>query len=420
MKKLERKVFLTIFVILTFFLIVSLVLINVVSYRREYESIRQNLNMIDERGNWARPGMLPFEGFGGMFEGPSDMFEGEEKPENRGEENMMFGENEVYIVDLENEFILQMFDHGDNSSFDPKAVAEEIVSSNSSDAENICNLYTGSYSYRYVYGKTIVIINTESISAKIRKLLIESLILFVIAGLVIAAISKLVTGWITRPAKEAFDKQKEFIADASHELKTPLAVIMASSDELTGDAANARYIDNIKYESDRMNKLITGLLDLSKLEEGVSRESFKEENLTKIVEKTCLVFEGVAFEDGVGIDTEIESDISLNCSKEEMEKLVSTLVDNAVKHSEKNTSVLVKLYRSKGAIVLKVVNTGEPIAPGDEEKIFERFYRADKSRNRSENRYGLGLAIAKSIVLNHNGTIKAYSEEGKTVFRVEL
>ncbi len=169
-----------------------------------------------------------------------------------------------------------------------------------------------------------------------------------------------------------------------------------------------------------MNKLITGLLDLSKLEEGVSRESFKEENLTKIVEKTCLVFEGVAFEDGVGIDTEIESDISLNCSKEEMEKLVSTLVDNAVKHSEKNTSVLVKLYRSKGAIVLKVVNTGEPIAPGDEEKIFERFYRADKSRNRSENRYGLGLAIAKSIVLNHNGTIKAYSEEGKTVFRVEL
>ena len=207
-----------------------------------------------------------------------------------------------------------------------------------------------------MYGKTIVIINTESISAKIRKLLIESLILFVIAGLVIAAISKLVTGWITRPAKEAFDKQKEFIADASHELKTPLAVIMASSDELTGDAANARYIDNIKYESDRMNKLITGLLDLSKLEEGVSRESFKEENLTKIVEKTCLVFEGVAYEEGVGIDTEIESDISLNCSKEEMEKLVSTLVDNAVKHSEKNTSVLVKLYRSKGAIVLKVVN----------------------------------------------------------------
>ncbi len=361
--------------------------------------------MIDERGNWARPGMMPFEGFGGMFEAPTDMFEGEEKPENmpenRGQENMMFGENEVYIVDLENEFILQLFDHGDSSSFDPKAAAEEIVSSNSSDAEKICNLYTGSYSYRYVYGKTIVIINTESISAKVIKLLIESLILFVIAGLVIAFISKLVSGWITKPAKEAFDKQKEFIADASHELKTPLAVIMASSDELTGDAANARYI-------------------LSKLEEGVSRESFKEENLTKIVEKTCLVFEGVAFEDGVGIDTEIESDISLNCSKEEMEKLVSTLVDNAVKHSEKNTSVLVKLYRSKGAIVLKVVNTGEPIAPGDEEKIFERFYRADKSRNRSENRYGLGLAIAKSIVLNHNGTIKAYSEEGKTVFRVEL
>ena len=170
-----------------------------------------------------------------------------------------------------------------------------------------------------------------------------------------------------------------------------------------------------------MNKLITGLLDLSKLEQGVSAENFKEENLSKIVEKSCLVYEGVAFEQGVGIDTEIDPDITLSCIKEEMEKLVSTLIDNAVKHSEKGTSVLAKLYRSKkNTVVLKVVNTGEPIQEGDEEKIFERFYRADKSRNRSENRYGLGLAIAKSIVLNHNGTIKAHSEDGKTIFRAEF
>lgn len=413
MKKLGRKVFLTIFGILTFFLIVSLVLINVMSYRREYESVRQNLNILDDRGNRARPGMMPFDWPGGMFEG-------EEEPENVPDENMMFGENEIYIVDLEEGYILQLFDHGDNSDFDPKEAAQEIVDSNTGNAEHICNLYTGGYSYRYVYGKTIVMIDTGIISSKIIKLLIESLVLFLIIELLIVCISKLVTGWITKPAKEAFDKQKEFIADASHELKTPLAVIMASSDELSADENNARYIENIKYESERMNKLITGLLDLSKLEDGVSRESFKEENLSRIVEKTCLVYEGVAFEEGVGIETEIESDIVFNCSKEEMEKLISTLVDNAVKHSEKGTSVLAKLYRSKNSIILNVINSGEPIAPGDEERIFERFYRADKSRNRSENRYGLGLAIAKSIVLNHKGTIKAYSEDGKTVFRVEF
>lgn len=409
MKKLGRKVFLTIFGILTFFLIVSLVLINVMSYRRELESVRQNLNIIDDRGNWARPGRR-------FFDEPRDDFMDENRPDD---ENMMFGECEVYAVDIESGLIIQMFDNGEQSDFDPIGAAETIINQNDTDAVTIGNLYAGAYSYKYIFGRSIVIINNELISIKLRRLLIESIIIFFVIDILIAFVSKLVTGWITKPAKEAFDRQREFIADASHELKTPLAVIMASSDELKGNEENARYIDNIKYESDRMNKLITGLLDLSKLEDGVSRENFKDENLSKIIEKTCLVFEGVAYDQGIGIETDIEPDIRRNCSKEEIEKLISTLVDNAVKHSEKGTSVLVNLHRGKN-IIIEVVNTGEPIAPGDEEKIFERFYRADKSRNRNENRYGLGLAIAKRIVLNHDGMIRAYSRDGKTVFHVEL
>lgn len=409
MKKLGRKVFLTIFGILTFFLIVSLVLINVMSYRRELESVRQNLNIIDDRGNWARPGRR-------FFDEPRDDFMDENRPDDA---NMVFGECEVYAVDIESGLIIQMFDHGEQSDFDPIGAAETIINQNDADAVTIGNLYAGAYSYKYIYGRSIVIINNELISIKLRRLLIESIIIFFVIDILIAFVSKLVTGWITKPAKEAFDRQREFIADASHELKTPLAVIMASSDELKGNEENARYIDNIKYESDRMNKLITGLLDLSKLEDGVSRENFKDENLSKIIEKTCLVFEGVAYDQGIGIETDIEPDIRRNCSKEEIEKLISTLVDNAVKHSEKGTSVLVNLHRGKN-IIIEVVNTGEPIAPGDEEKIFERFYRADKSRNRNENRYGLGLAIAKRIVLNHDGMIRAYSRDGKTVFHVEL
>lgn len=409
MKKLGRKVFLTIFGILTFFLIVSLVLINVMSYRRELESVRQNLNIIDDRGNWARPGRR-------FFDEPRDDFMDENRPDD---ENMMFGECEVYAVDIESGLIIQMFDHGEQSDFDPIGAAETIINQNDADAVTIGNLYSGAYSYKYIYGRSIVIINNELISIKLRRLLIESIIIFFVIDILIAFVSKLVTGWITKPAKEAFDRQREFIADASHELKTPLAVIMASSDELKGNEENARYIDNIKYESDRMNKLITGLLDLSKLEDGVSRENFKDENLSKIIEKTCLVFEGVAYDQGIGIETDIEPDIRRDCSKEEIEKLISTLVDNAVKHSEKGTSVLVNLHRGKN-IIIEVVNTGEPIAPGDEEKIFERFYRADKSRNRNENRYGLGLAIAKRIVLNHDGMIRAYSRDGKTIFHVEL
>ncbi|MBO6165824.1 MAG: HAMP domain-containing histidine kinase [Eubacterium sp.] len=418
MKELRRKVFFTIFIILTLFNCISLVIINIVSYRREYESITQNLNIMDDRGDWMMPGRRWGEGPGG---GMPEMLERPEDFEGPDMENMMFMDHEVYTVELNENGIVWIMNNGRvDSDFNPVTAATDILSSCEGDTIKIGSLYTGGYSFRYQPSRSIIIINKDKVSEKLVKLLIETIALFIALELVIMLISKLVTGWTTKPAREAFDRQKEFIADASHELKTPLAVIMASSDELSSDESNRRYVDNIKYESDRMNKLITGLLDLSKLEEGISKESYKEENLSKIVDKTCLVFEGVAFEEGVGIETDIESGISLKCSKEEMEKLVSTLLDNAVKHSDKGTSVETKLYRSKGSVILKIINTGEPIKEGDEERIFQRFYRADKSRNRSENRYGLGLAIAKRIVENHNGNIRAYSEEGKTVFRVEF
>lgn len=420
MKELRRKVFLTVLVILTLFLVISLTVINVVSYSRESESLIRNLNIMDERGDWKRPGLRWGEGPGGT----PDKQEGAGDPDNFGPpdmENMMFMDHEVYTVELNEEGIVRIISNGGTESdFDPVSAADDIIASNDRDTVKTGNLYKGGYSYKYIPDRSIVIINNETVTSKLISLLIITIISFLVLECLIVIISRLITGWITKPAKEAFDRQREFIADASHELKTPLAVIMASSDELKSDTEDKRYIDNIKYESERMNKLIAGLLDLSKLEEGITKDSYKDENLSKIIEKSCLAFEGVAFEEGVGIESDIENDITYKCSKEEMEKLISTLLDNAVKHSDKGTSVKVKLYRSKNNVVLKVINKGEPIREGDEEKIFERFYRADKSRERSTNRYGLGLAIAKRIVLNHNGTIKAYSENGETVFRVEL
>lgn len=194
---------------------------------------------------------------------------------------------------------------------------------------------------------------------------------------------------------------------------------MASSDELSG-TSNQKYIDNIKYESDRMNKLIANLLDLSKLENGVCKQLYKNENISKIINKICLTFESVTYEKSVGIDTDIEDNINYKCIKEDIEKLISILIDNAVKHSYKDTNIKVIMYKKKNSINIEVINSGDAIKKEDEEKIFERFYRVDKSRNRSDNRYGLGLAIAKSIVINHNGSIEATSSSGKTVFRVVL
>ena len=404
MKELSRKVFLTVLGMLSLFLTLSVVLVNVVGYRREYEGVRRNLGLMNDHGMGPRDEMP----------GPAPAFD--------DFENMRIMEYDVYTVELSSSgTVTRIFSLGnEESTFDADAAADEILRKYSKDTLMVENLYAGKYSFNYKMDNSIIIINDASIAKKLRTLLVESLAIFIVIELLLIFISRLLTGWITKPAKEALERQKEFIADASHELKTPLAVIMASSDELVADETSGKYIENIKYESDRMNRLISGLLDLSKLEEDASKESYKEENLSKIVEKTALVFEAVAFEQGITIETDIEDDITINCSKDEIEKLVSTLLDNAIKHSDKDTAVIIRLSKSKSLVNIQIINKGEPIAQGDEEKIFERFYRADKSRSRSENRYGLGLAIAKRIVINHGGSIKASSDRktGTTTFEV--
>lgn len=402
MKELNKKVFKTIFCILSLFIIIGIVIYNASTYKKEYESIKRTLNMVEER---SKKEPKEFDNFA-------------PEPRERNLDNMMIMDYEVYTVKLNNSKIEKIINHSnDTSDFDVENIAKIIIGKNK--GTSVGNLYSNNYSYSYT-DNTIIVINTNNINKKLILVLIESILALSGSEIIIYYISKMLTKRITKPANESFLKQKEFIADASHELKTPLAVIMASSDELKTDKKNEKYIDNIKYESERMNTLIKSLLDLSKLEKGVGIDNYKEENISKIIEKTSLTFEAIAFEQNVRIDTNIENNIKFKCSKEEIERLISIILDNAIKHSYKKSIINVNVNKDKYGINIEIINKGDPIQPGDEEKIFERFYRADKSRNRDANRYGLGLAIAKNIVINHNGTIKANSQDGKTTFKINL
>ena len=403
MKELNRKVFNTIFILLSLFMFLGIFIYNISSYLKEYENVKRNISFMVDRSN--RPE-------------PKEFDNSVLNAKDRELENMMIMDYEIYTIQMDDNEIERIINHSNISSdFNIGKAIKKITRGRK--GFYIGNLYNNHYSY-YYDSDMIVILNTNTINDQLLFTLVKSLIILFLLEVLVFYFSKTLTKGITRPAQESFDKQRDFIADASHELKTPLAIIMASSDELKSDKKNKKYIDNIKYESDRMSTLIKSLLDLSKLEKGVSIDNYKDENLSKIIERISLTFEGIAFEKNVEIETDIEKDIIFKCSMEEIEKLISIILDNAIKHSEKNSTIMVHLKKDRNNINISITNTGEPIAEGEEEKIFERFYRTDKSRNRDANRYGLGLAIAKNIVTNHNGTIKAFSKDGKTTFTIHF
>ena len=315
MKKLRNKTFITIFTIISTFLIIGLIIVNVQNYNREYENIKRNLTMI-----------------GPMVKRDENKFR---EPDI---DNMMIMDYEVYTIKLKDNKIDRIINHGNNTNLDIDTIANNIINKNNSDKLQIGNLYLNKYSYNLKYNDVLLVINTKDINHRLTNLLIYSLIIFMLSEVIIAYLSQRITIWITKPAIEAFKKQKEFIEDASHELKTPLAIIMASSDELKEDKKNKKYIDNIKYETERMNKLITSLLDLSKLENAVTIGAYHEENISKIIEKVALTFESIAYENDLSIKTDIEDDIIFNCNKDEIERLIAIIVDNAIKH--RNTATL--------------------------------------------------------------------------------
>lgn len=409
MENLRKKTFFTIFIIISLFAIFFATFFNVQTYHREYTAILNNLTRMRNLtlGKPDFPNKEPIN---------------DDKPINDERlRNRKFMDYEVYTFILdENNNIIDKISHSDNNiSKKIMTQAQNIIQKKDTSNIKIGFLYLRNYAYNFEQGKYLTIIDTANTKNTLLKNLIFSLLLIIIGEIFIYIISKKITQWITEPVVMSFNREKEFVANASHELKTPLAVMMASVDCLDVNKKNEKWINNLKSESDRMNNLITKLLDLSK-SEYLKSENFSKNNLSMIVEKRALTFESLAYEKNITIDTNITEKIDFLCHKESIDEVVSILVDNAISHGSENSKIEVDLFTNKNEITLKVINKGEPIPLEESEKIFERFYRNDKSHNRKSGRYGLGLSIAKNIVLAHHGNIRAFSKDGYTTFEVKF
>lgn len=229
------------------------------------------------------------------------------------------------------------------------------------------------------------------------------------------------------PIREAFYKQKELIANASHELKTPLTVINTNLSVLENNKTETiesqnRWINNIIEQTNRMNRLIYQMLDLSKTESLLASETKQPIQLSELIEKLVMEFEVNAFEKKIHVTSNIEENIVFNGNTENMIKLFTILIDNAIKYTQENGAIDLSLTQKKNKIEFTIQNTGKGIEKENLGKVFQRFYKQDESYNQDSNHsFGLGLAIAKAIVDQLNGSITVTSEVNvHTTFLVKL
>lgn len=237
------------------------------------------------------------------------------------------------------------------------------------------------------------------------------------------AVGLIVARWAVKPVEQAWQKQRQFVADASHELKTPLTVILTNAELLQEAADDPVRLENsansILTMSRKMRGLVEGLLELARVDNGQVRTSMETVDLSELVSDGLLPFEPLFFERQLELRWQVQEDIVLRGSEGHLRQVLDILLDNALKYASPGGTVWVSLKRQGSQALLAVANTGEPIPQKELKLIFERFYRVEKARSMSGS-YGLGLSIAQQIVREHRGRIWAESREGTNRFFVQL
>ena len=416
-KRTRRRIVAAIMGALVILLALTLFIINISSY---YEVRNQNDEMLahyvqtyDPERNILKNNVEQY------YEAPLDKTDlppnGENEP---SEEVSVYRLSTFYSVAFLPDGDVLAVNNGRNTVFSDDelvSIANDILAQH----ETIGYMDNLSYRVKEKNGYTLVaFIDNTVMNNGINTLMHTTIIAGGVALFLLFVTALFLSRRIVEPLEESDRMQRQFISDAGHELKTPLAVIGTNTEILSRNIGDNEWLENIEYENERMSTLVARLLNLARAENTQNVSEFID--LSHLVTGEILPFESMAFEKGRNISAQIDSDIQVMGNSEQLKQLTDILIDNAICHSEGEGDIEISLSRQHRFAVLSVLNRAPDISDKDREHLFERFYRIDRVRNSDDDHYGLGLPIAKAIVDNHKGNISVESTNGKVTFKVML
>lgn len=281
--------------------------------------------------------------------------------------------------------------------------------------------WIGDYRYRIMdteNGTTVVFVNGNTYNNTSNRLLFTALLVLLGSASLILILTVVVSKRAVRPVAESYEKQRQFITDANHELKTPLTLILSNLDIVESELGKNEWLDDIRSEGERMGLLINQLVTLSRMDESTDSVMREEFNLSSAVADTVSEFESLAEERSHTLTSSISPSVYYYGDESLIRRLTAILLDNAIKYCDAGGNIQLSLTCRRHQ-VLTVENTYQDVDKLELNRLFDRFYRADKARTFSGS-FGIGLSIAQSIVKSHKGSIAAYRKCGIIGFRVEL
>ena len=344
-----------------------------------------------------------------------------ERPGNEPDKVML----PCFIVDINGSGRMEIYS---NTFFDlsDENLIQELIRLTGDGKNKIGNLQEYKLRFQKIttpVGQRIVFVDISGEMETMDDLLKTCVLIGVVSLAAFFGISVALANWAVQPVEEAWNQQRQFVADASHELKTPLAVIMTNAELLQSreyaETERTRFADGILTMSRQMRGLVESLLELARMDGDKTKMDFIAVDFSELVNQSMLLFEPVYFEKGLLLESEAEEGLRVRGSQSHLRQVVDILLDNGSKYSAPGGTVQVNFRRQGTHCLLTVASPGEAISREDLTNIFKRFYRIDKARSR-DGSYGLGLPIADSIVREHGGRIWAESAQGINTFFVRI